>query len=142
MTNTPASTMEWKESGNDTTGPIHTVRCLPYRVGSILPGDTHGRPVVHKGKVTPYQLPRVASSDAGSQNIPEESGKQTHPVVTRQHNSSCVYKLSGQDSLCPGNETCQRAMDVILLLLLLILYNSKAGMTHVYSMNIHKTQTK
>ena len=29
--------------------PPYRIRCLPHRVGSVLQGDIHGRPVVHKG---------------------------------------------------------------------------------------------
>ena len=49
LVDTPASTLEWEESGNDTARPPYRIRCLPHRVGSVLRGDIHGRPVVHKG---------------------------------------------------------------------------------------------
>ena len=113
LVDAPANTLEREESGNDTTRPSYRIRCLPHRVGSVLRGDTHGRPVVHKGKMSPHKLPRAASGDAGSQNLPEKSGKQTRPVIVGQYNSSGVCKQPGRDSLRPGNEISQRAMDVV-----------------------------
>ena len=113
LVDTPASTLEREESGNDTTRPSYRIRCLPHRMGSVLRGDTHGRPVVLKGKMLPHKLPRATSGDAGSQNIPEGPGKQTRPAIIGQYNSSGVCKQSGRDSLRPGNETSQRAMDVV-----------------------------
>ena len=113
LVDAPASTLEREESGNDTTRPSYRIRCLPHKVGSVLRGDTHGRPVVHKGKMSPHKLPRAASGDAGSQNLPEKSGKQTRPVIVGQYNSSGVCKQPGRDSLRPGNEISQRAMDVV-----------------------------
>ena len=40
-----------------------------------------------------HKLPRTASSE----NIPEESGKQTRPVVARQPNSCGLYKQLGSN---------------------------------------------
>ena len=57
-----------------------------------------------------HKLPRTAS---GNTNIPEESGKQTRPVVARQPNSCGVYKQPGRDSLRPGHEISQRVVDVV-----------------------------
>ena len=62
LVDTPANTLEWEESGNDTTGSSYRIGCFPHRVGSVLPGDTHGRPVVHNGKATPHQLPGITSA--------------------------------------------------------------------------------
>ena len=86
---TPASTLEWEEH---TTRSPKRIRCIPQRVGSVLRGDTHRRLVVLKGKMLPHtctcKLPRVASSDASSKNLPKESGKQN--VLLMLDNTTAV----------------------------------------------------
>ena len=78
-------------------------------MGSVLQANTHGRPSrlqeVLKGEAYPHQLPQIADSNTGSENFPEGSRTQACPFA---------HKQPERDSLCPGNRSGQRAMDVVL----------------------------
>ena len=50
LVDTPASTLEWEESGDDTARPSDRVGSLPHRMESILQGDTHRWPWSTKEK--------------------------------------------------------------------------------------------
>ena len=44
LVDTPANTLEWEESGNDTTRPPYRIRCLPHRWGAYCEGTYTGGP--------------------------------------------------------------------------------------------------
>ena len=58
----PANELEWEESGSKTTRPSVRVRCLPDRLGSIVPGLTDRRPVVQAGENSPHKLSELLAA--------------------------------------------------------------------------------
>ena len=61
----------------------------------------------------PHQLPRAPGSNASGKNIPEGSGRQESSAAARQSDSSDLHKQSGRDSLRPGHNNGERALDVV-----------------------------
>ena len=109
----PANELEWEESGFKTTRPSDRVRCLPDRLGSIVPWLTDGRSVVQAGENSPHKLSGATISNTGSKNIPEESEEQESPATAGQSNSSSLHKQSGWDSVRPCCIISKRTLDVV-----------------------------
>ena len=78
MVEHPANVMSWngKSPCPNTTKPPDRIRCIPQRVGSIMPRDTDRWSVVPAGETTAHKLPRAASSNTSSQNLLEGPKKQ------------------------------------------------------------------
>ena len=81
--------------------------------GKRLTRECRRGPLVPRGEETPYQLPRVVSGNASSEDIPETTSKQASAATTVQSDSGSVHKQSGWDSLCVGNDPSKNAMDVV-----------------------------
>ena len=96
--------LEWEESGAKAARPLDRVRCLPHRMGSIMPGYSDGRPMVPAREDTPHKRPGAACSYTSGEDIPERSGKQESTAAAGQSDSSCLYKQPGRDSLRPRHK--------------------------------------
>ena len=113
MVEHPANELEREESGPKTTRPPDRIRCIPQRVGSIMPRDTDRWSVVPAGETTAHKLPRATSGNTSSQNLSEGPKKQERSTAPRQSDSSSLCKQLGRYSLRPGHETSKRAVDVV-----------------------------
>ena len=102
-----------KESGTETARPSNRIRRITHRLGSSMPGDADRGTVVPAGEVPPHQLPRAPGSNASGENVPERSGRQESSAAARQPDSSDLHKQSGRDSLRPGHNNGERALDVV-----------------------------
>ena len=109
----PVVPVEWEESGAETARPSNRIRRIPHRLGSSMPGDADRGTMVAAGEVPPHQLPRAPGSNASGENVPERSGRQESFAAARQPDSSDLHKQSGQDSLRPGHNNGERALDVV-----------------------------
>ena len=98
--------------GSEKPRSTNRVRYLPNRLGSVLQRSTDGRPLVPRGEGLPHQLPGVNNSIPDSEDVPEGTGKQTHPAANRQSNSSGIHKQPGQDSP-PSNHPATGPLDVV-----------------------------
>ena len=109
----PVVPVEWEESGAETARPSNRIRRIPHRLGSSMPGDADRGTMVPAGEVPPHQLPRAPGSNASGENVPERSRRQESFAAARQPDSSDLHKQSGQDSLRPGHNNGERALDVV-----------------------------
>ena len=83
-------------------------------MGSILQRDTDERPLVPRGEEPPHQQSRAIGGNTSSENVPEKSCTQMSTAANRQSDSGSMHKQSEWDSLHPGDNPSQRAVDVIL----------------------------
>uniref|UniRef100_A0A1X7UVH4 Uncharacterized protein n=1 Tax=Amphimedon queenslandica TaxID=400682 RepID=A0A1X7UVH4_AMPQE len=113
MVQYPANELEWEESGLKATRPPDRIRCIPQRVGSIMPRDTDRSSLVPAGAKTAHKLPRAAGSNTSNQNLFKGSREQECTAAPRQPDSSSLYKQPGRYSLRSGHQTSKRAMDVV-----------------------------
>uniref|UniRef100_A0A1X7SPW4 Uncharacterized protein n=1 Tax=Amphimedon queenslandica TaxID=400682 RepID=A0A1X7SPW4_AMPQE len=67
-----------------------------------------------RGRNIPHQLPGVASSYPGSEDLLEVSGQQVSTATAGQPNSSSVHQQPGRDSVGPGSSPSSRPLNVVL----------------------------
>uniref|UniRef100_A0A1X7TM34 Uncharacterized protein n=1 Tax=Amphimedon queenslandica TaxID=400682 RepID=A0A1X7TM34_AMPQE len=110
----PFVSLERGKPGSKATGFPQIIGCIPHRLGSILQRNPDCRPLVSEGETYPHQLPGVASSCPGSEDLLEESGQQASTATAGQPNSSSVHQQPGRDSVGPGSSPSSRPMNVVL----------------------------
>ena len=81
--------MEWKVNDDDGTRPDHRVGCVQPRMGSILSGHQHRRPMVKTRENLAYKLPGVAGSHTSTEDICKDQERNISSTEDKQHNSSC-----------------------------------------------------
>ena len=90
--------LELKKSRAEAARTSDGVRCLPHRMGSIMPGYTDGRPMVPAREDTPHKRPGAACGYTSGEDIPERLGNQESTAAAGQSDSSCLYEQPGRDS--------------------------------------------
>ena len=109
----PDEQMEWTAHPSQGAGPGDRIGCFNPRLGSVLPEHKHGWPLVCAGKDQPHQLPRTASSYAGTENIREEPNGGVSLAQDRQHHSSGLHQQPRGHSLQDTGYPNKGPVDVV-----------------------------
>ena len=77
----------------------YNIRCLTPRVGSVLQWGTDQRSMVSTRTNPPHQLPGTAGSLTSSESFCQREIRDNDSPENRQHNSCCLHKQDGGDSI-------------------------------------------
>ena len=91
--------MEWEDPDFKNTRSGDRVGCVNPRMGSILSGLQHGRPLVPRGEDKPHKLPGTFSSYTSTEILCEAEDQSISLIKDRQHNSCCLHQQPRGDCI-------------------------------------------
>ena len=113
MVEHPHDKLEWKVPSEEGSGHNNRLRCLTDGLGSNQSEPEDRRSMVTGREQYAHQLPRVAGSNIGSEDIPEKQNQDVSAPQVGQYHGSGIHKQPGGDSLQGIGRLSKRIMDVV-----------------------------
>ena len=105
--------MEREESAAHSSRVGVRDRCLPSRMGSLLPRNAHRWQMVRGGGTPSYQRAGAASGPVLSESIPEACQGYQRVTEERQCNNSCLHKSSRRHEIENSGEYFEEYMALV-----------------------------
>ena len=113
MVGHPHDKLEWKVPSEEGSGHNNRLRCLTDGLGSNQSEPEDRRSMVTGREQYAHQLPGVAGSNIGSEDIPEKQNQDVNAPQVGQYHGSGIHKQPGGDSLQGIGRLSKGLMDVV-----------------------------